>query len=296
MKRLGALAAQLKTKDELYDALVRLAPDSLGLKEKEKVAAVEKPGKAAKGPSRPSAKPPAKAPVRPSSPPTSKAQARAARAPKEPPQSPPRPVKVTRAPLKPPDAPAITAPQRMPKKPKLEERTVVRDFFVEPGTRPLPAAFGDDRVLLFPREPTGVYVSWDLSPETFGRGRMQLVVRAHDGKVVWAQQLDSAQGSASLVGDFGGASLRAVIRLGDEPISASPAVTLPGSQGELATRWRVRIDPDEPLPQEPERLAAPEGPSESFGLEGAAPSRLGAGRKAGQGAGAGGGRAPSRLG
>jgi hypothetical protein len=264
MQRLGALAAQLKTRDELYDALAELAPDALGLPPPAKPA--EKGAKA------PAAEPPRPVKVKKAAktPPTP-APARGKKKEKEP----------AKAKASPP-APEITSPQRLPAKNKVADRQVVRDFFVPPGSRALPAAFGDDRVMLFPRDPRGVFVSWDLSPRTFGQGGLRLVLRTHDGLEVWAQDIHSPQGSVSIAGDFGGASLRAVIGRGGDSLKASPAVLMPGSDVAWAERWKVRVDPVAQLPQSPQRVGLSYGPAEAPAgagptspTPGAAPSRLG---------------------
>jgi hypothetical protein len=56
---------------------------------------------------------------------------------------------------------------------------VVRDFFVDPRKPSLPSAYGDDRLLVFRREPLAVVVSWDLSEESWG-----------DGKGVWLELIE----------------------------------------------------------------------------------------------------------
>lgn len=270
MQRLGALAAQLKTKDELYDALAEHAPDAVGLEAPVK-AAPALPRPVAKAPVQPAVTRPERLVAKKPQPaPAAEAQAR-----------PSFGSRARPAPISPP-APEITAPQRLPRKPRAAERSVVRDFFVPPGARALPAAFGDDRVMLFPRDPTGVYVSWDLSQATWGFGGLWLVLRTHDGQVVWSQEIHGPQGALSLSGAFGGASLRAVLERGGAGVSASPAVLMPGSAHEFAERWRVKVDPSARLPLTPDRLGPSIGPLESPGavgeasrLLGSAPSRLG---------------------
>jgi hypothetical protein len=246
MQRLGALAAQLKTKDELYDALAEHAPDALGLEAEPKKKAARDSAKAETKPARK---------VTPS--PRSKP------APKEP----PRPVAVSTR--ESPPAPEITAPQRLPKKQRpAPDRAVVRDFFVPPGSRALPASFGDDRVMLFPRDPGGIFVSWDLSPKTWGEGGLRLVLRTHDGHELWSQTIDTPHGAVSIEGDFGGASIRAVIERSGEGVGASPAVLMPGSPEAFAERWKVHVDPDETLPLTPRKVGPAEGPPEPAGALG----------------------------
>lgn len=53
---------------------------------------------------------------------------------------------------------------------------VARDFFVDPKKPALPTAYGDDRMLVFRREPLAVVVSWDLSAASWA-----------DGKAVWLE-------------------------------------------------------------------------------------------------------------
>jgi hypothetical protein len=283
MQRLGALAAQLKTKDELYDALAEHAPDAVGL-----TAPVTATPKAE---TRAKAKAKAKGPPSPVQPAVTRPERLVAKKPKRaaaeaPPGEDlaPAPAFASRArpvPVPLPE-PEITAPQRLPKKPRAAGRAVVRDFFVPPGARALPAAFGDDRVLLFPRDPTGVYVSWDLSAATWGHGGLWLVLRTHVGAAVWSQLLDGPQGSVSLSGDFGGASLRAVLERDGAGVLGSPAVLMPGTEHDFAARWRVKVDPSARLPLVPQRLGPEYGARESPGLVGegsrllgAIPSRLG---------------------
>jgi hypothetical protein len=268
VQRLGALAAQLKTKDELYDALAEHAPEAVGLEAPVKAQPTEieeEPrGKKEKAPRKKAA---AKAPA----------------------SSPPRPVAVSVK--ESPPGPAITAPQRLPKKARrAAEREVVRDFFVPPGSRALPASFGDDRVMLFPRDPGGIYVSWDLSPGTWGRGGLRLVIRTHDGQEIWSQEIHALQGAVSLAGDFGGASIRAVLERDGSGIGASPAVLMPGSARAFAERWKVRVEPHARLPASPEVVGPSVGPPELPGAVGETSRLLSSGPRSGPGG------APSRLG
>lgn len=303
MQRLGALAARLKTKDELYDALAELAPDALGLKapSKKKKAAPEPPAIPAEPPRPVAVKKVAaekkaatekKAAPEKKVAPVKKAAAgkkKAAEA-KPSPGAGPAPSK-PRPPTSDLRPPAVTSPQRLPKKNKPAERRVVRDFFVPPGSRALPAAFGDDRVMLFPRDPGGVYVSWDLSPETWGQGGLRLALRDHEGTEVWASEVHAPQGSVSLSGDFGGASLRAVLERGGVGVCASPAVLMPGSERAFAQRWRVRVDPAAQLPVSPEKIGPSYGALEAPAALGEASRLLGVGPDH-----PGRGVAPSRLG
>jgi hypothetical protein len=60
-----------------------------------------------------------------------------------------------------------------------EPLPVARDFFVDPRKPTLPASYGDDRLLVFRREPLAVVVSWDLSMATWA-----------DGKAVWLELVE----------------------------------------------------------------------------------------------------------
>lgn len=232
-KRLGALAARLKTRDELYQALARHAPDALGLPA---FRAEPLPGDAAAAPPAPAAAAERAAPVGPGNPAPAATAERAASV-----------------------GPGNPAPAAPPRPPPAPDRVVVRDFFLRPGERRLPASYGDDRVLVFPRDPGGAWVSWDFRPDTWGAGAHRLVLRTADGRVLWSADADAPSGGAVAAGALEGEVVRALVLAEDgRELAGSAAIALPGAAAGAASGPRawVRVEPGQPLPGAPRWMSA----------------------------------------
>ena len=207
-QRLGARAAELKTRQELID--------SLEATEKKKVPRTIVP-----------LAPPLPAPV-------------AVVPPKE---LPPEPMIWTAdAPL-----PQITARPAVPEFPvpakvwsespdsapekfstaEVQPDTVTQHFFLEPDKPRLPVTYGDNRVLTFARDPKTLYAAWDFSSSNFDQGtaRGQVVNKA--GVPVQSFAVEGPAGGVFVEGLAPGATLKVEVRGGSELIGESGWVTMP---------------------------------------------------------------------
>jgi len=238
-QKLGELAARLKTKADLISALEKLVPE---------------PPPTAK----PTLVPVAAAAVKPAPAPQPKYGA-----PRAPVASPPAvkpqvvPKKVARpAPQGSPVLPKVTlplaaetsehaAPPKAPV-PAAASLTVTQDFFVMPGTARLPTAHADDRVLAFPRDTGGLYVSWDFSEATWGQGPATLEVVEGD-EVLSSQPIDSSCGGRFIDVAASGAVF-VEVRRGPTLLGKSPFLSLPQAKGQKVERKRLKVRWGEPLP------------------------------------------------
>jgi hypothetical protein len=85
-----------------------------------------------------------------------------------------------------------------PPAPSGPELPVARDFFVDPRKPALPSAYGDDRLLVFRREPLAVVISWDLADGTWGDGRgVWLELIEPRGRLVARHDIDVQTGLAT---------------------------------------------------------------------------------------------------
>ena len=234
-QKLGELAAKLKTKDDLIAALEKLSPRAAGVVKPKltKVTAAEvKPAPVPKPKiGEPKvAKPPEPKVVRPT--------AVAKKAPR-----------VTVEPVR-----AASAPTPGPSGHPLPERegsgsrslTVTQDFFVMPGTARLPAAHGDDRVLAFPRDTGGVYVSWDFSLPTWGHGPATLEVV--EGDEVLAEVPIDAPYGGRFIDVRAGSPVFVAVRRGAMLLGKSPFLSLPPGKAGRAERKRLSVRWSDPLP------------------------------------------------
>ena len=241
-QKLGELAAKLKTKDELIAALEKLVAAAEVLKPKLVPVTVAEVKPAAPAPKQKFGEPKLPkaeaAPVRPAvvpkkvtpAPKTVAAVARpAAVATRLPEAALP---KVT-LPLTPDPAPARSL-------------TVTQDFFIPPGTARLPAAHGDDRVLAFPRDTGGLYVSWDFSAGTWGDGPATLEVI--EGDQVLAEVGVDAPWGGRFIDLTAQAPVFAVVRRGPALLGRSAFLSLPPGKAGAAPRKRLQVRWNEPLP------------------------------------------------
>ncbi|MFT3837077.1 MAG: hypothetical protein QM723_08780 [Myxococcaceae bacterium] len=239
-QKLGELAARLKTKADLISALEKLVPASsppvpaqpkLVPVERAAVKAAPPPAPKYGAPKAPVASPPA---VRPTVVPKKVARPAAAAAPVSMP-------KVTR-PLEVAEKPSpVSAP--LPARPSL---TVTQDFFVMPGTARLPSAHADDRVLAFPRDTGGIYVSWDFSERTWGSGPATLEVVEGD-EVLSSHPVDAPWGGRFIDVSAAGAVF-VEVRRGPMLLGRSPFLSLPPVRGQKVERKRLSVRWSEPLP------------------------------------------------
>lgn len=248
-QKLGELAARLKTKADLISALEKLVPVSEPkVPPQPKVVPVERAAvKAAPAPQpkygapkAPVASPPA---VRPQVVPKKVARpaaavAGAASMPKVtvPSLAHPRGSAGSDDAARPPASGGLAAPSL----------TVTQDFFVMPGTARLPSAHADDRVLAFPRDSGGIYVSWDFSAQTWGVGPATLEVVEGD-EVLSSHPVDAPWGGRFI--DVSAASAVFVeVRRGPMLLGRSPFLSLPPSRGQKVERKRLSVRWNEPLP------------------------------------------------
>ncbi len=98
------------------------------------------------------------------------------------------------------------------------QAAVTSDFFRDPAAPRLPTSFGDDRVLLFPRDAQSVYVSWDLKPSRFASDAWTLVVSdVETGRVLAAEPIGRSWGAKFVV--VGGAGRARVAGLRKGPVA-----------------------------------------------------------------------------
>jgi hypothetical protein len=101
---------------------------------------------------------------------------------------------------------------------------VARDFFVDPKKPALPTSYGDDRILVFRREPLAVVVSWDLSAGSWA-----------DGQGLW---LELIQPRGKLVARFD-VALQTGIAAFEELPQGVPLVPQVVRKGRVMTRGRA---------------------------------------------------------
>jgi hypothetical protein len=247
-QKLGELAAKLKTKADLISALEQLIPEPKGPVRPKLVPVVAAEVKPAPAPQPKYGAP--KAPV--ASPPAVKPQV----VPKKPTKAvAPRPVaavmpKVT-LPVTETVAARPPAPVMMPAAPSL---TVTQDFFVQPGTARLPASHADDRVLAFPRDTGGLYVSWDFSERTWGAGSATLEVVEGD-EVLSSQPIDAPWGGR-FIEVAASSAVFVEIRRGPALLGRSHFLSLPPSRGAKTERKRLKVRWSEPLPTRAQAMAS----------------------------------------
>ena len=277
VKALGSkVAAGLKLKQELVDALVQKAAKAVKkapakvAKQAETVAKkvetaarkVEKKVEAVAKKAAPTAK---------KTPPKKRA-------------TPPRAAKRA-APAKAPTPPRMTKPSKAEAMAEVYELPITRDFFVDPRRPSLPAAYGDDRLLCFRREPLAIVVSWDLAAATFADGQgLRLELVTLQGRLVGAQTVTAPTGLATFETLPEGEGLQAqlvkqgrVVTRGRSFMIGSARPAGAAAEGERAPPRRMTVAVDQPLPEEPvaeEWVDAPERTPVKGGRLRAASSRL----------------------
>ncbi len=280
VKALGSkVAAGLKLKQELVDALVETAAKVVKKNEPAKVAKKLETKKVETKKAEPKKVEPKKVEVKKfesKKAPTKKAQPKRIETDKvEAKRSPPPAKKKALTPVKtaavkraePEKAPT---PPRMTKPPKAEvaaevyELPITRDFFVDPRKPSLPASYGDDRLLCFRREPLAIVVSWDLSAATFEDGQgLSLELVTLEGKLVGSVPVTAPTGLATFDDLPGGALAVQVVRRGRVMTRGRPFTI--GSAREASPTgtgaWQMTVPIDEPLPEKPEAREWPDAPS-----------------------------------
>lgn len=113
---------------------------------------------------------------------------------------------------------------------------VARDFFLSPSHKRLPTTYSDDRLLWFRREPSGVVISWDLSPQTFSDGReLSVQLRSSSGAIKSSSAIGASSGLWTLEDISRGESLALVVVQRGSVILSGPAIFLEGSGTATAT-------------------------------------------------------------
>jgi hypothetical protein len=264
VKALGSkVAAGLKLKQELVDALVARAAKAVGKKSEPAPKKTPPKKEAAKATKKAEAAAPKKEEA-----PAKKAAAAEPAPKKTPPRkraTPPKAAAKTAAPAeKPVPPPRITKPSKAQAMAEVYELPITRDFFVDPKRPSLPASYGDDRLLCFRREPLAIVVSWDLSAATFADGDgLVLELVTLPGKLVGSVQVTAPTGLATFDELPEGEGLAVqVVRRGRVMTRGRPfylgSAKQPAEQGGA---WQMTVPVDEPLPDEPARQAWADAPA-----------------------------------
>lgn len=117
----------------------------------------------------------------------------------------------------------VPEPAPVPKitaEPFAPAETITKDFFLDPDVPRLPDAYGDDRVLIFARDPSTLYAAWDIAPARFAAGSQGHVTNAA-GDPVRTFDLPAAVGGVFLE------QLPSGIALDVEVLGTHAQVTMP---------------------------------------------------------------------
>ena len=275
VKALGSkVAAGLKLKQELVDALVagatkvakkadkvmaaaRKSPPKAAAKSPPKAAAAKSPPKKAaeKAPEPEVAPEPVKksAPAKKAAPKASAPRKAAAASAKAIAPTPPRVEK------------AASKPSKSEKVAEVYELPITRDFFVDPRRGGLPVSYGDDRLLCFRREPLAIVVSWDLSTATFADGQaLSLELVTHKGRLVGSVAIGSPTGLTTFDKLPSGHALTVqVVRAGRVVTRGRPFMiggVAEEESDEGRPTWQMTVPMDQPIPRSPERRVWADAP------------------------------------
>ncbi|MBS1149242.1 MAG: hypothetical protein H6Q89_940 [Myxococcaceae bacterium] len=126
--------------------------------------------------------------------------------------------------------------------------TITQYFFLPPGVPRLPVTYEDDRVLTFARDPRALYAAWDFSAEQFDHGPARAVVVTEAGVTVQ---------SFELAGPAGGQFIEQL------PPGVRVKVEVRGEAGLLGESGWVQLPPapaPRAAPSSPDRPSAAEAP------------------------------------
>jgi hypothetical protein len=108
-----------------------------------------------------------------------------------------------------------------------QPETVTRHFFLAPDQPRLPVAYEDDRVLTFARDPKTIYAAWDFSPARFEEGNARGRVVDFKGITLQSFAVEGPSGSTFIDALPPGVPVRVEVLGGDALIGHSRWVKVP---------------------------------------------------------------------